>query len=482
MPSGCSRKARRLAPPFLDEARDSASPARPSPLPAADEASRFVSAPPLTQRFLPDGGMDSSGLNAPPAGVPGNAAAVPCRPPTIFRPVERRCSPAVDGMRPVPSGGEGSFIDGGGRIPPAPGGAPARAIYHPPRHHAPPRHPPRPRHPLPPTGPTPVGSGHTPPPAVRLPSGAWPAPPPFGCRSPIASHVVSTTGLPAPRGTRWSQSGTGGGPSTAPASSGGDVHGSARRGETDDDTETEDDDGQQGFAADAGARRTTDLSHRDGDVGDGDVGDACDGTVGDACDGAVGDERDDGVGDAPTRGHGQAPPVAAKDCDSVYFSNVRVQVLKRWHDEVHRRATRHGTRGKAKELHVANLSTHLITKRIGELSRLLEKMPDNPAVLRLLEKLIDGGESSAADRGARAAEDAACSDARALGGTGRDAPGARAGGRAACGARAEAGDSTGELVDSGSWEGTEESVAGGRPKGRPRSHIGGSGSTGTLTQ
>ncbi|KAK1858668.1 hypothetical protein I4F81_001269 [Pyropia yezoensis] len=170
-------------------------------------------------------------------------------------------------------------------------------------------------------------------------------------------RVVSTTGLPAPRCTRWSQSGTGGGPSTAPASSGGDVHGSGRRGEKDDDTETEDDDGQQGFAADANARRTTDLSDRDGDVGDGDVGDACDGTVRDACDGAVGDERDDGVGDAPTRGHGQAPPVAAKDRDSV--SNVRVQVLKRWHDEVHRRATRHGTRGKAQQLHVANVSTHL---------------------------------------------------------------------------------------------------------------------------
>lgn len=122
------------------------------------------------------------------------------------------------------------------------------------------------------------------------------------------------------------------------------------------------------------------------------------------------------------------------------------------------------------------------TNRIGELSRLLEKMPDNPAILRLLKELIDGGESSAADGGARAAEGTAGSEPRALGGTGWDEPGARAVCRATGGARAEAGESTGELVDSGSWKGTEESMAGDRPAGRPRSRIGGSASTGTLTQ
>lgn len=178
----------------------------------------------------------------------------------------------------------------------------------------------------------------------------------------MTSGVVSTTGLPAPRAMRLSQSGTGGGPSTGPVPSGGDVHGSARRGETDEDTETEHNDGRLGFSADADVRRTAELSDRDGDVGDKDVADACDGAVGDVCDGAVGDEREDGVGDAPTEGQGQASHVAAKDRDSLYFSNVRAQILKRWHDEVHRRATRHGTRGKAKQLHVANVSNHLVNE------------------------------------------------------------------------------------------------------------------------
>lgn len=76
--------------------------------------------------------------------------------------------------------------------------------------------------------------------------------------------------------------------------------------------------------------------------------------------------------------------MAAKDCDSVYFSNVRVQVLKRWHDEVHRRATRHGTRGKAKELHVANLSTHLVS----EDPYIQERAIDARACTRLIENAV----------------------------------------------------------------------------------------------
>lgn len=107
------------------------------------------------------------------------------------------------------------------------------------------------------------------------------------------------------------------------------------------------------------------------------------------------------------------------------------------------------------------------TKRIGELSRLLEKMPDNPAILRFLENLIDDGESSAADGRARAARGAAGSKVRALGGTGWDEPGAGAVDRAAGGARAEAGGSTGELDDRGSVEDMEESMAAGSLEGRP---------------
>lgn len=119
------------------------------------------------------------------------------------------------------------------------------------------------------------------------------------------------------------------------------------------------------------------------------------------------------------------------------------------------------------------------TKRIGELSRLLEKMPDNPAILRYFEKLIEDRESSAAEGRARAAGGAAGSKVRALGGAGLDEPAAGEVGRAAGGARAEAGERTGDLVDSESWEGMEESMAGGSLEGRPNSRIGGSGSSGS---
>lgn len=91
------------------------------------------------------------------------------------------------------------------------------------------------------------------------------------------------------------------------------------------------------------------------------------------------------------------------------------------------------------------------TERIGDLSRLLEKMLNIRAFLRLLEQLIDGGESSAADGGACAAGGVAGSEAQALEGTVWEDAGARMVCRAAGGARAEAGDSAGELVARGTW-------------------------------
>lgn len=75
-----------------------------------------------------------------------------------------------------------------------------------------------------------------------------------------------------------------------------------------------------------------------------------------------GDEDNFGTDDVLGTERDESSRVMAKDGDNVFSSTVRVQVIKRWHDCVHKRAERHGTRGKAKQLHLNNVARHLAEK------------------------------------------------------------------------------------------------------------------------